>query len=72
MLCRKNISMLCSSHVLQLIESGLHGVYIVGLSGAWISWGRNLTLSSCDFASSLHGLLVAHLIEELHDLAVVD
>ena len=63
-----------SSHVLQLIEPSLHGVHIVGLSGSWLSscWVCNLVCSSCNLATGLHCLLVAHLGEEFHDLAIVD
>ena len=62
---------LIRSHVLEFVESRLHRVDIVGLSGS-LGGGSDLALSGCDLPTSFHGLLVAHLSEELHNLTVVD
>ena len=64
-----------SSHVLQLVESGLHGVHIVGLSGGGIGLGccgLNLAFCRINLTTGLHGLLVTHLGKEIHDLTIVD
>ena len=62
-----------SSHVLQLVESGLHGVHIVGLSGSGLGCcGLNLAFCRRNLATGLHGLLVTHLGKEIHDLTIVD
>jgi hypothetical protein len=59
------------SHVLQLVEPGLHGVNIVCLGGI-TNWSRNLTRSGSDLTTSFHSLLVTHLSEQFHDFTVVD
>ena len=47
----------------------MHFVKIVLLRGTRL---LNLTLAGCDLPIDLHLLLVAHLIEQIHDLVVVD
>ena len=75
MLCYDHIMCVSVSHVLELIESGLHRINIVALGcGGLGSDGvrDDISLSRHDLPTSFHGLLVTHLSQEVHDLAVVD
>ena len=59
------------SHIFELVEPGLHRIDVIALGGLADRSG-NLALSRRDLPTSLHGLLVAHLRQELHHFAVVD
>ena len=68
----KNNRQIIRSHVLQLIESCLHLVDLIALSGAWLSRGCDTALPSGNLTTSFHSLLVPHLVQKLHHLTVVD
>lgn len=60
-----------SSQVFELVESSLHIVDVLGLSGL-ADWCSDLSCAGIDLATSFHDLLVLHRGEQLHDLAVVN
>ena len=76
MLCVKptNFTFASPSHVLQIVQSGLHLVDIVCVGSCRLccDWSVDLVLASNDLAVGIHNLLVAHLVKKCHHLTIVD
>ena len=60
-----------SSQVFELVESSLHIVDVLGLSGL-ADWCSDCSCAGIDLTTGFHDLLVFHRSEQLHNFAVVN